>query len=113
MNNLKRGMTTTTDADLMTWSIDFIDPSCWDRFLFVNIHMNIWSKGGKMIFGACPECDGDVPFKKVPRLDQRIICPECGAYLVIIGTSPIELDWGFDDPAEEEEIYLEFEDEGY
>jgi len=51
-----------------------------------------------MPMGACPECDADVLFSESPKLFQRIQCGECGFELVVIGLTPIELDWAFAEP---------------
>jgi lysine biosynthesis protein LysW len=48
--------------------------------------------------GACPECDADVIFSESPVLDQTIQCPHCYAELLVIGLTPIELDWAFEEP---------------
>ena len=64
-----------------------------------------------MARGFCPECDAEVGLGKSPRLGQRVICPSCGADLEVVETSPIELDWAFEDEEEYgyEEEYLEEE----
>lgn len=46
-----------------------------------------------MAVGYCPECDTDIHFKKEPREGQKLTCPNCAAYLIVIGVHPIELDW--------------------
>jgi hypothetical protein len=51
-----------------------------------------------MHMGACPECDADVMFSESPTLNQRIKCGKCNSDLVIIGLTPIELDWAFAEP---------------
>jgi lysine biosynthesis protein LysW len=50
-----------------------------------------------MVVGSCPECDADINFRVEPREGQKITCPNCDAYLVVIGLHPIELDWVFED----------------
>jgi lysine biosynthesis protein LysW len=50
-----------------------------------------------MLLGSCPECDADIHFRKEPSEGQRLSCPNCGAYLEVIGLSPIELDWVYDE----------------
>ncbi len=49
----------------------------------------------------CPECDSRLRLRTV-RLGERISCRECGTALEIVGVNPIELDWAFDEPIEEE-----------
>jgi lysine biosynthesis protein LysW len=47
--------------------------------------------------GFCPECDAEVSLGKSVKLNQRITCHNCGAFLEVVDTNPIELDWAFDD----------------
>jgi lysine biosynthesis protein LysW len=59
----------------------------------------------------CPECDSKIYVESNPKEGQKITCPKCGAYLMVIGISPIELDWAHD---EDEFIYdadFDFEEE--
>lgn len=51
-----------------------------------------------MVIGRCPECDAEVPVDAVVVMDQRLCCSRCGAQLVVIGVSPVELDWAFIEP---------------
>ncbi|HHH82204.1 MAG TPA: lysine biosynthesis protein LysW [Chloroflexi bacterium] len=64
-----------------------------------------------MARGFCPECDAEVGLGKAPKLGQRVTCPSCGAYLEVVETSPIELDWAFeeDEELDFDEEYLEEE----
>jgi lysine biosynthesis protein LysW len=50
----------------------------------------------------CPDCDATLRLKTV-RLGQQITCRECGTILEIVELNPVELDWAFDEPYEEEE----------
>ncbi len=50
-----------------------------------------------MAKGYCPECDVTINLGKSPRKGQRITCFKCGSQLKVIGLSPIELDWAYDD----------------
>ena len=51
-----------------------------------------------MVIGACPECDADVVFNEMPNLEQRVVCAHCRAALIVIGLTPIELDWAYMEP---------------
>ncbi len=51
-----------------------------------------------MAMGACPECDADVQFAGEPVLGDRVLCQHCRAALLVIGLTPIELDWAFVEP---------------
>jgi lysine biosynthesis protein LysW len=57
----------------------------------------------------CPECDGDLKFQSSPRKGDTITCPSCGAHLEVVGLSPIELDWVYDDDDQDLEEW-DFED---
>ncbi|MGA9193294.1 MAG: hypothetical protein WBZ24_16330 [Anaerolineales bacterium] len=61
-----------------------------------------------MAQGYCPDCDSDIKLGSDPRKGQKVTCPNCGAYLEIVGLSPIELDWAFDDD-DDEEYELDYE----
>lgn len=61
-----------------------------------------------MAKGYCPECDNDINLGRDPNKGQKVSCPSCGAYLEVVGLSPIELDWVFED---DEELEYEYEDE--
>jgi lysine biosynthesis protein LysW len=60
-----------------------------------------------MSVGFCPECDSDINFYSEAQMGQKVTCPSCGAYLKVIGLSPIELDWvyGMDEEVYEEEEF--------
>jgi hypothetical protein len=47
--------------------------------------------------GYCPGCDGVVKFASPPREGATTVCPQCKDELVVVSTSPIELDWVYDD----------------
>jgi lysine biosynthesis protein LysW len=63
-----------------------------------------------MAQGFCPECESKLNLGREPKEGQRVTCASCGSYLMVVGLSPIELDWAFDDE-EEFDLYEEFEDE--
>jgi lysine biosynthesis protein LysW len=68
-----------------------------------------------MAQGFCPECDTEVGLGKTPKLGQRVTCHNCGAFLEVVETSPIELDWAYDDEEDDFEDFDEdmFEDDDY
>jgi lysine biosynthesis protein LysW len=53
-----------------------------------------------MAKGYCPECDVTINLGKSPRKGQRITCFKCGSQLEVVGLSPIELDWAYDEDAD-------------
>lgn len=53
-----------------------------------------------MIKSVCPECDHDVLMETTPNVGERVICSSCKTILVVIRSSPVQLDWAFIDPIE-------------
>jgi len=53
-----------------------------------------------MTKGYCPECDVAINLGKSLHKGQRISCFKCGAHLEVVGLSPIELDWAYDEDPE-------------
>jgi hypothetical protein len=43
--------------------------------------------------GYCPSCDEAIKFASPPNEGTKTICRQCKDELVVVGTSPIELDW--------------------
>ena len=50
-----------------------------------------------MNIGCCPECDADITIRPEPYLGLELTCRSCHAILVVVGLSPIELDWVYED----------------
>jgi lysine biosynthesis protein LysW len=53
----------------------------------------------------CPECDAEVGLGNPVKPGKRITCQSCGAYLEVIDTNPVELDWAFDDDIDDDDLY--------
>lgn len=51
----------------------------------------------------CPECESVIDVGDEIEEGQTLDCPECGAELEIVNTSPLELDVVSDEDEEEEE----------
>ncbi|MCA9949865.1 MAG: hypothetical protein KDE48_09475 [Anaerolineales bacterium] len=74
------------------------------------------------IAAYCPGCDTQIRFKRQPHRGQLITCPECEDMLEVVQTSPIVLEWAFEDdemwidddgsdlPAEDKYAYNDFEE---
>jgi lysine biosynthesis protein LysW len=45
------------------------------------------------MLGSCPECDADIQVAEDVEKGERLRCPVCRAYLIVVGTRPVELDW--------------------
>lgn len=50
----------------------------------------------------CPSCGNNLRFRKDPLAGSRLTCPSCGTHLEVLATSPLELDWAFEDPIQEQ-----------
>lgn len=57
----------------------------------------------KKEFSYCPDCDSRIKLKS-PRLGQKVTCHACGTVLEVVNTSPLELDWTFDEGFEFDEL---------
>lgn len=53
--------------------------------------------GVNAIAAYCPGCDTQIRFKRHPHKGQLIACPECEDMLEVIHTSPIKLEWAYED----------------
>ena len=63
------------------------------------------------VIGVCPDCNGEIRFRKSPHLGMLVTCHNCQTSLEIVRRDPLELDWAFDDPFDEDEEDLDdFED---
>lgn len=58
-----------------------------------------------MATGYCIECDTTLNLGKSPHKGQKVTCIKCGAVLEVVGTSPIELDWAFDEDFDDDEDF--------
>jgi len=47
---------------------------------------------------TCRSCGREIRMRRVPPLGERLVCPACGTKLEVIGLSPIEVDWAFEEP---------------
>ena len=62
----------------------------------------------KAVAVDCPDCGEKITLRGTIEVGQRVTCPECSADLEVISTSPVELDWVYEDSEyddEEEEDY--------
>jgi lysine biosynthesis protein LysW len=58
-----------------------------------------------MAKGYCVECESALSLGNDPYKGQRVTCYKCGATLEVIGLSPIELDWVYDEDSDDFEDY--------
>lgn len=45
----------------------------------------------------CPDCEMEVTVGRPPKMDKKILCPHCEAFLRVVNLEPLELDWDLDD----------------
>jgi lysine biosynthesis protein LysW len=46
----------------------------------------------------CLDCMARINLDPNIKAGQRLTCPHCGTELEVIDTSPLELDWAYDEP---------------
>ena len=63
------------------------------------------------VIGVCPDCNAEIRFRKAPHLGQLVSCHNCQTSLEVVRRDPLELDWAFDDPFDDDEDdYDDFDD---
>ena len=65
-----------------------------------------------MTAAVCPDCDESIRVPGKPQLGQRFVCQSCSAELEVINLEPIELDWAFDEPEDDDDDWDMEWDEG-
>jgi len=70
------------------------------------------STGTIKISVFCIDCDQPIKLDARPKVGQLITCAHCGAELEVIDVDPIELDWAYFEPEEEDEDW-EGDEEDY
>ena len=61
---------------------------------------------------TCQSCGREMRLRRPPALGLRLVCPGCGTKLEVIGLTPLEVDWAFDDPLGEVASEILMEDSG-
>ena len=46
----------------------------------------------------CPDCKAAISLDLNTTAGKRLTCPHCSTDLEVINTSPLELDWAYDEP---------------
>ena len=57
----------------------------------------------QMATAYCPECEQKVKLGAEPAEGQRVTCLNCGTILEVINLEPLELDWAYVEPADDEQ----------
>ena len=55
-----------------------------------------------MITVFCIDCDRPIKLESRPVVGEVIFCSSCGTELEVISIDPVELDWAFLEPIEQE-----------
>jgi lysine biosynthesis protein LysW len=60
---------------------------------------------------VCLDCGAEIRFRRAPHLGQIVTCTQCDTILEVVSRNPLELDWAFADPLEDDlEGEYEYED---
>jgi lysine biosynthesis protein LysW len=70
------------------------------------------SKSSIKVIAICPDCNSEIRLRKAPHLGQTVVCANCHTNLEVVNRSPLELDWVFEDPFDDEPEE-EWDDEEY
>ncbi|MFW5940172.1 MAG: hypothetical protein ACOC8X_13105 [Chloroflexota bacterium] len=69
------------------------------------------SRNSIKVLGICPDCNSEIRFRKAPHLGQLVTCHNCETSLEVVRRDPLELDWAFQDPFEDDDEDLDDIDE--
>jgi len=58
------------------------------------------TRGGFVAIAFCPDCEEPVRVA-TPKLGQRVTCESCGGELEIVDVAPLQLDWAYDETADD------------
>ena len=59
----------------------------------------------------CPDCERKIGLWPSVKVGEQVVCPYCEAELEIINLAPVELDWAYVTPADDDDWDDEDEDE--
>lgn len=51
----------------------------------------------------CPDCKQEIELWPLLQVGEELLCPHCEADLVVVNLEPVELDWAYVLPAEDDE----------
>ena len=51
----------------------------------------------------CPDCGEKIELWPLIKEGEELICPHCEADLVVVSADPVELDWAYALPADDED----------
>ena len=59
----------------------------------------------------CPDCKQRIEIRPFLRVGDALVCPHCEADLEVVDLNPVELDWAYIPPADEDEEWDDWDDE--
>lgn len=57
----------------------------------------------EVVKADCPDCGEKVTLQGRIEIGRRVTCPNCQADLEVVETVPVELDWYYEEQAEDDE----------
>jgi uncharacterized paraquat-inducible protein A len=51
----------------------------------------------------CPDCKQEIELSPLLQMGEELLCPHCEADLVVVNLEPVELDWAYALPAEDDD----------
>jgi len=63
-----------------------------------------------MAVATCPDCGRKIAVDPQLQVGDEIICSHCDAELEVVSLDPVELDWLYLEPADEDEDWDDVED---
>jgi DNA-directed RNA polymerase subunit RPC12/RpoP len=60
---------------------------------------------------SCPDCEREIELHPLIQVGDELTCPHCESDLVVISLDPVELDWAYTAPAEDDEEWEEWDDD--
>ena len=58
----------------------------------------------------CPDCGRQIELWPLLQVGEELICPHCEANLEIISLDPVELDWAYIPPAEDDDSWEDWDE---
>lgn len=65
----------------------------------------------KGCFAPCPDCGEKIKLWPLLKEGKELICPYCEADLMVVSLDPVELDWAYTPPAEDDKDWDDWDDD--
>jgi DNA-directed RNA polymerase subunit RPC12/RpoP len=59
----------------------------------------------------CPDCKREIELWPLLQVGEELICPHCETDLIVVSLDPVELDWVYALPAEDDEEWEDWGDD--